>query len=235
MFLKERGAFYTVIQERTLEFADEHFYHMRNKMVKEQIESRGISDSRVLDAIRKVPRHLMVPTISMEDSYEDSPQSIGHSQTISQPFIVAYMTFILQVEPNNRVLEIGTGSGYQTAVLAELSERVYSIEIVKPLLERANDVLAGLHYTNIRTKCDDGYEGWKEHALFDRILLTAAPKTLPEKLIWQLAPGGRMILPLGDREQNLILIQKDSQNRVSKTDLIPVRFVPMTGKILEQI
>ena len=234
MTLLEKSGLVSVILERTLDRADDHFFYLRDKMVKEQIEQRGISDPRVLDAMRKVPRHLMVPNLVMEESYDDHPQPIGYSQTISQPFIVAYMTFILQIEPTSKVLEIGTGSGYQTAVLAELSKFVYSVEIVEPLLERAKSVLDGLQYKNIHTRCGDGYSGWREHSLFDRILVTAAPNKLPEALIQQLAPNGRMVLPIGASKQNLILIYKDANHQVHKTDLIPVRFVPMTGKVQEE-
>jgi protein-L-isoaspartate(D-aspartate) O-methyltransferase len=234
MYFSRRGDLISVILERTLDRADEHFFYLRDKMVKEQIEQRGITDTRVLDAMRKVPRHLMVPGLVMEEAYEDHPQSIGYSQTISQPFIVAYMTLILQVGPTMKVLEIGTGSGYQTAVLAELSKKVYSIEIVKSLGERAKGVLDGLQYKNVTVKCGDGYEGWQEHSLFDRIIVTAAPKKLPEALVQQLAPNGRMVLPIGSSKQNLILISKDSNHKVHKTDLIPVRFVPMTGRVQEE-
>lgn len=211
--------------------SEEYFQHLRDKMVKEQIERQGISDSKVLSIMKKVPRHLMVPGIDPTEAYEDHPQPIGYSQTISQPFIVAYMTCLLKVEPRHKVLEIGTGSGYQTVILAELSEEIYTIEIIKTLYEKAVSLFDSLGYTNIRACLGDGYEGWNEHSPYDRILIAAAPSKVPTKLLSQLAPGGRMILPLGDYEQSLVLINKDLDGKIDIHELIPVRFVPMTGKI----
>lgn len=211
--------------------SEENFQYLRDKMVKEQIERQGISDSKVLNTMKKIPRHLMVPGVNPNEAYEDHPQPIGYSQTISQPFIVAYMTCLLKVEPHHKVLEVGTGSGYQTVILAELSKKVYTIEIIKPLYEKAVSIFDSLGYTNICSRFGDGYEGWSEHSPYHRILIAAAPSKVPTKLLDQLALGGRMILPLGDYEQSLVLVNKDLDGKVSISELIPVRFVPMTGKI----
>ena len=198
-------------------------------MVQEQIEQRGISDLKVLNALRKVPRHEFVPLLSRPLSYADHPLPIGQNQTISQPYIVAYMTEQLRLEGNEKVLEIGTGSGYQAAVLAEISAEVYSIEILCPLLETAKGVLTRLGYKNTTLKCDDGYKGWLEYAPFDAIIVTAAPDHVPAPLVEQLKVGGKMILPVGDNYQELILITKSQKGQVVRR-LLPVRFVPMTGK-----
>ena len=203
----------------------------RERMVSEQIASRGISDVRVLEAMRSVERHLFIPPEFRFSAYGDHPVSIGHGQTISQPFIVAYMTAALQLKGDERVLEIGTGSGYQAAVLAELLPQgaVYSIEIVEELAQEAQKRLQGLGYKNIFVKHGDGYLGWPEHAPFDRIIVTAAPAEIPENLIAQLKVGGRMIVPVGTSSQELRLLTK-VQGGVREEILLPVRFVPMVEK-----
>ncbi|MEW6186512.1 MAG: protein-L-isoaspartate(D-aspartate) O-methyltransferase [Thermodesulfobacteriota bacterium] len=198
----------------------------RQKMVKEQIEARGIKDSGVLDVMRKVERHLFVPSSLQRAAYDDRPLPIGHGQTISQPYIVAFMTDEGRIKPQDRVLEIGTGSGYQAAVLGELAKEVYSIEILKPLADSSRLLLEKLGYKNIRVKWGDGYQGWKEHAPFDAIIVTAAPDAVPEELVKQLKIGGRMIVPIGGFYQELYRIIK-TESGIKKETLLPVRFVPM--------
>jgi protein-L-isoaspartate(D-aspartate) O-methyltransferase len=180
--------------------------------------------------MRKVPRHKFVPDHLRKYAYADEPLPIGEDQTISQPYIVAYMTEKLEIEPGDKVLEIGTGSGYQAAVLAELTDSVFTIEIVDVLARRAEKTLKDLDYENIYVKSGDGYKGWPEHAPFDAIIITAAPTKIPQPLADQLRIGGRMILPLGDFSQDLVLIQKNALGITQQT-LLPVRFVPMTGEI----
>jgi protein-L-isoaspartate(D-aspartate) O-methyltransferase len=203
----------------------------RQSMVERQIRARGITDERVLEAIRRVPRHRLVPPSHRPYSYADQPLPIGHGQTISQPYIVAYMTEQLGLEPSDKVLEIGTGSGYQAAVLAEIVNAVFTVEIVPPLGERAKNDLAALGYKNITVKIDDGYYGWKEHAPFDAIIVTAAAGHIPPPLIEQLKPGGRMIVPLdsGFQVQRLMMISKEPGGTVKTGYLLPVRFVSLTG------
>ena len=201
----------------------------REKMVAEQIEARGVVDERVLEAMRKVPRETFVRKEDLAMAFYDGPLSIGYGQTISQPYIVAYMTEALDIGPEDRVLEIGTGSGYQTAILAELASEVFTIEIVEPLARRAKEILERLGYKNIHFRTGDGSLGWPEEAPFDAIMITAAPPTVPDALVDQLADGGRMIVPVGRYEQYLELIEKKRQ-RVTKRRLIGVRFVPMTGR-----
>lgn len=205
---------------------DEQFSKARSIMVITQIKMRGIKDSNVLAAMQKVERHLFVPQSLQKSSYNDSPLSIGFGQTISQPFIVAYMTQELRLTPHDKILEIGTGSGYQAAILAEIVDEVYTIEIVKELADRSSLQLKKMGYTNITVKHGDGYQGWPEHAPFDAIIVTAAPPKIPTKLIEQLKVGGRMIIPVGSFFQELYLITKNSEG-VVKQELIPVRFVPM--------
>jgi len=197
-----------------------------------QLSENGISDQRVLDAMNIVPRHEFVPSHWNQFSYEDRPLPIGNQQTISQPFIVAYMCQEAHLKPTDKVLEIGTGSGYHAAVVSLLCSEVKSIEIIEELGMRAKHKLEMLRYENIEVKIGDGYEGWPDEAPFDVILLTAAPGKIPSPLIDQLKVGGRMIAPVGNRNQNLILYEKTEQGVISET-LIPVRFVPMTGKALE--
>lgn len=201
----------------------------RDSMVKNQIESRGVKDSLVLKAMRKVPRHLFVSKAYQEEAYADEPLPIGEGQTISQPYIVALMTELLSLKGGEKVLEIGTGSGYQAAVLAEMAKEVYSIEIICPLAERAESTLKELGYRNITIKCADGYQGWKEHSPFDGIVVTAAPDHIPQPLIDQLKTGGRLVIPVGELFQELTLVTK-TEKGIKKENVIPVRFVPMTGE-----
>jgi protein-L-isoaspartate(D-aspartate) O-methyltransferase len=201
----------------------------RKELVNEKLKKAGIKDPLVLAAMLKVPRHELVPRNLRRYAYLDRPLPIGKDQTISQPYIVAYMTEQLKLKGGERVLEIGTGSGYQAAVLAEITKEVYTIEIVKSLGERARRDLTRLGYKNIHFLIGDGYRGWPKKAPFDAIIITAAPDHIPQPLIDQLAVGGRMILPIGNRWQELILVTRDKEG-VKKTKLIGVRFVPMTGE-----
>ena len=202
----------------------------RAAMVMTQIISRGVRDERVLDAMRKVPRERFVREKDLDLAFYDGPLSIGSGQTISQPYIVAYMTEMLAVTEEDRVLEVGTGSGYQTAVLAEVAAEVYSVEIVEELSERAKRILGELGYGNINLRIGDASDGWPDHAPFDAIMVTAAPARIPERLVEQLADGGRMIIPVGIYEQYLRLVTRKG-DEVEQRDLIGVRFVPMTGDI----
>lgn len=201
----------------------------RMAMVERQIAARGVKDVRVLDAMRAVPRHRFVPADMTGLAYEDTPLPIGLGQTISQPYIVAYMTEALKVEPHHRVLEIGTGSGYQAAVLAELAKEVYTIEIVPELARRASATLEQLGYRNVHVRAGDGYAGWPEEAPFARIMVTAAPASIPEPLVQQLAPGGVMVIPVGDRTQWMTIVEKTEKGIVERKT-IPVQFVPFTRK-----
>ena len=200
---------------------------LRNEMVKTQIESRGIKDSATLAALRKVPRHSFVPPNQASNAYEDRPLAIGYGQTISQPYIVGYMTEIIKPKATQKVLEIGTGSGYQAAILAEIVGKVYTIEIVEELGKQATNRLKSLGYKNIEVKTADGYHGWKEHAPFDAIVVTAAAEFIPPPLKEQLKDGGRMIIPVGSpyMTQQLMLIEKTG-NSYRTTSKMPVRFVP---------
>jgi protein-L-isoaspartate(D-aspartate) O-methyltransferase len=195
----------------------------REAMVREQIEARGVKDARVLAAMRKVPRHLFVPDHLVVRAYEDRPLPIGDGQTISQPYIVARMTELAQVKPNSRVLEVGTGSGYQAAILAELAREVYTIEIVPELAKRAGKRLAALGYTNVHVLTGDGWRGWPEHAPFDAIVVTASPDSVPPALQQQLADRARLVIPV--REKLLAITRGGA---IEEHD--PVRFVPMTGE-----
>jgi protein-L-isoaspartate(D-aspartate) O-methyltransferase len=197
-------------------------------MLKQQIENRGVKDPLTLHAMKQVKRHLFVPKHLKWFAYNDTPLPIGHGQTISQPYIVAFMTEAAELKPSDVVLEIGTGSGYQTAVLAEIVEQVYSIEIVRDLGWTARTRLKKLGYENIEVKVDDGYKGWKKYAPFDAIILTAAPSEIPKPLIEQLKVGGRLIAPVGTRWQELIRLRK-TKDGITHESLLPVRFVPMTG------
>jgi protein-L-isoaspartate(D-aspartate) O-methyltransferase len=203
----------------------------RLRMVEAQVEARGVKDARVLDAMRRVPRHRFVPAEIAHLAYHDSALPIGHGQTISQPYIVAYMTEALKVEPHHRVLEIGTGSGYQAAVLSGLVKEVYTIEIVAPLAARARQTLQALGYANVYVREGDGYGGWPEHAPFARIIVTAAPPQIPQPLIDQLATGGVMVVPVGERDstQWMTVIEKKASGIVERRT-IPVAFVPLTRK-----
>jgi protein-L-isoaspartate(D-aspartate) O-methyltransferase len=201
----------------------------RRRMIDDQIRARGITNQAVLDAMRKVPRHAFVPPNLRDAAYEDGPLPIGQGQTISQPYIVAYMTEALGIRPGDHVLEIGTGSGYQAAVLAEIAREVYTIEIVPELADRARQTLAGLGYKNVFVRTGNGYAGWPEKAPFPRIMVTAAPDDIPAALVEQLAPGGAMVLPVGTSFQEMTIVTKTAQGIARKTT-IPVRFVPMVGK-----
>jgi protein-L-isoaspartate(D-aspartate) O-methyltransferase len=195
-------------------------------MVAEQIKARGVRDPRVLEALIRVPRDLFIPDDSRSGAYDDRPIPIGYGQTISQPYIVGYMTEALQVEPSHRVLEIGTGCGYQTAVLAELSGEVYSIERISALGERARRTLESLGYANVHVRVGDGYAGWPEHAPFDRILAAAAPPEIPPALLEQLAGGGILVMPVGVDNQELRVLKKH-EDRLELLSTLAVRFVPM--------
>ena len=198
-------------------------------MVDTQIIAGGITDAKVVAAMRRVPRHRFIPDSEADDAYGDFPLPIGHGQTISQPFIVAYMTQALKLSPGEKVLEIGTGSGYQAAILAELGVRVFSIEIVKPLAQYAKENLLSTGYDTVKVRAGDGYKGWPEESPFDAIILTAAPDHIPTPLLEQLTVGGRLILPVGDYVQNLMLIKR-TETGYERSELLPVRFVPMTGQ-----
>jgi protein-L-isoaspartate(D-aspartate) O-methyltransferase len=200
----------------------------RQHMVETQIKGRGVTDSRVTEVMSSVPRHEFVPENYRTHAYEDHPLPIGYGQTISQPYIVAFMTEQLRPQPTDRVLEIGTGSGYQAAVLSKLVAEVYTIEIVKPLAQRAEMDLRRLNYSNVKVKAGDGYKGWPEHAPFDAIIVTAAPDHVPQPLIDQLKEGGRMIIPVGGREmQQLYLLEKHA-GKLTQRAVLPVNFVPLT-------
>jgi protein-L-isoaspartate(D-aspartate) O-methyltransferase len=203
----------------------------RARMVDTQIVARGVRNPRVLAAMRKVPRHLFVDAAQRAEAYEDHPLPIPGNQTISQPYIVALMTELLELKPTSRVLEIGTGSGYQSAVLAELAKEVYTIEIVPELASLAAKRLTELAYDNVRTREGDGYRGWPEEAPFDAVIVTAAPERIPQPLLDQLAPGGVMVIPVGGFFQELKVFRKSMDGRVTERDILPVRFVPMTGEV----
>ena len=201
-------------------------------MVEEQIIKRGVEDPRVLDVMKVVERHKFVPEKYSESAYKDGPLPIGHGQTISQPFIVAFMTENLKLEPSHKVLEIGTGSGYQAAVLSELCDHVYTIEIVDELANESAERLGRLGFNNITVRSGDGYKGWPEEAPFDRIMVTAAPEEIPELLTEQLAEEGVMVIPVGKQYeiQYLWVITKEADGSIKKEKILPVRFVPMIFK-----
>jgi protein-L-isoaspartate(D-aspartate) O-methyltransferase len=202
----------------------------RERMIREQIEARGMRDPKVLAALRKVNRHWFVPEAYRKLSYQDHPLSIGHGQTISQPYIVALMTELLEVERNHRVLEIGTGSGYQAAVLSQLAGEVYSIEVVEELAKSSSKLLHSQGCRNVTVRYGDGYAGWPEKAPFDRIVLTAAPPEIPSALLEQLKPGGKLVAPVGRADQELVVVEKDRSGKLSRRPVIPVRFGPMIKK-----
>ncbi len=206
----------------------------RLHMVSRQIEARDVRDPRVLDAMRKVPRHLFVPEAERRFAYQDRPLPIGHRQTISQPYIVALMTELANVKPGDRVLEVGTGSGYQAAVLAEMGVQVFSIEIVEPLATRAKKTLDALGYAKrVEVRHGDGYAGWPAHAPFDAIVVTAAPPKIPEPLKQQLKVGAHLVIPVGDYFQRLRVVTRTKKGFRDRS-VAPVRFVPMTGKAQER-
>ena len=201
----------------------------RDRMVDQQIAARGVKDQAVLAAMRKVPRHLFLANPNAPMAYWDGPLPIGYGQTITQPYLVAVMTEALGLRGSDKVLEIGTGSGYQAAVLAEIAREAFTIEIVKPLAERAAVTLRELGYTNVQVRAGDGYQGWSERAPFNAIIITAAPDHIPQPLLDQLAVGGRLLLPMGKKfAQSLTLIRR-TETGFERTTLLPVAFVPMTG------
>ena len=204
----------------------------RERMVTEQLAGRGVKDERVLAAMRRVPRHELVPEQQRAHAYEDRPLRIGLGQTISQPYVVAAMSEAVALKGGEKVLEVGTGSGYQAAVLAELGASVYTIEIEPELAERARQDLERLGYQNVHVRAGDGYRGWPEEAPFDAIVVTAAPDHVPPALLEQLAVGGRMVLPVGNFYQELLLLRKD-EDGVHRRSLMGVRFVPMRGEVEE--
>jgi protein-L-isoaspartate(D-aspartate) O-methyltransferase len=208
---------------------EERFASLRAAMVDRQIAGRDVRDPRVLAAMRRVPRHRFVPAAWVAEAYEDHPLPIGEGQTISQPYIVALMTELLALRGGERVLEVGTGSGYQAAVLAEVAGEVFSIEIVEPLARRAAATLAELGYGKVHVRAGDGYRGWPEAAPFDAVIVTAAPDHVPQPLIDQLKVGGRLVIPVGTYSQELLVITKTPQGTETRS-AIPVRFVPMTGE-----
>ena len=204
------------------------FSSLREKMVEVQIAGRGIKNAKVLDAMGKVPRHFFVPEELRDSAYADGPLPIGEGQTISQPYIVAYMTEILELRGAERVLEVGTGSGYQSAVLAEIVKDVFTIEVVAALSQRAQEVLKSLGYVNIQFKIGDGTRGWKDFAPYEAIMVTAAPGSVPKVLQEQLQVGGRMIIPIGVDYQELVLVRREEKT-FKETRLLPVRFVPLVS------
>jgi protein-L-isoaspartate(D-aspartate) O-methyltransferase len=201
----------------------------RQQMVETQIRDRGVRDPRVLAAVGKVPRHRFVQPGDESSAYGDHPIAIGSGQTISQPYIVAYMTEALDLQPGDRVLEIGTGSGYQAAILGELVREVYTIEIVPELAARATRLLADLKYVNVHVREGDGYLGWQEHAPFDAVIVTAAPDHIPQPLVDQLKIGGRLVVPVGREEQDLLVLTRTSDG-LREDARLPVRFVPLTRR-----
>jgi protein-L-isoaspartate(D-aspartate) O-methyltransferase len=202
----------------------------RECMVESQLRSRDITDERTLKAMARVPRHAFVPERHRDRAYDDTPLPIPHGQTISQPYIVALMTQLAQLGPDSRVLDVGTGSGYQAAVLAEIVDHVYSIEIVRDLADEGSKRLTSLGYDNVDVRCGDGYRGWPEKAPFDAIIVAAAPDHVPQSLIDQLAVGGRLIVPVGRLYQELLVIEKGSDRSTRRRSVAPVAFVPMTGE-----
>ena len=216
----------TVENESDQGFWEDFWDNQRQQMVEQDIKRRGVKNTPLLAALAKVPRHLFVLPEWSELAYQDRPLPIGHNQTISQPYIVAAMTEAAEISPQDKVLEIGTGSGYQTAILAELAKEVYTIEIIPSLAEKARHLLKKLGYTNINSKIGDGYAGWLEYAPYDAILVTAAPPTIPFKLKEQLAINGRMVIPVGKGKQELLRLRKTPQKLIVES-MFPVRFVPL--------
>jgi len=207
----------------------DHWREERQRLVAEELVPQGITDSLTLAAMRAVPRHEFVPEDQRAWAYVDTPLPIGHGQTISQPAVVAFMTQVIRPRPGLRVLEVGTGSGYQAAVLAETGARVWTIEIFRALADEARARLRRLGYRSVQVRHGDGYAGWPDVAPFDAIVVTAGADSIPPPLIRQLAPGGRLVMPVGDpwADQRLILLEKDSSGRIASSDLLPVRFVPL--------
>ena len=227
-----------VNQQDTIEWYRPRFmerHDEREEMVNKDIAKSPydpVTDKRVLDAMKEVPRHKFVPGYQLANAYRNHPLSIGSGQTISQPLIVAHMTELLEIEPGDKILEIGTGSGYQAAVLSELTPHVFTVEIIEKLALRAKKVLNDLGYKTIKVKTGDGYFGWEEFAPYDGIIVTCAPEEIPAPLIDQLRPGGRIVIPVGKEGwiQNLVVVMKSKNGKISEKKLYGVRFVPMTGK-----
>ncbi len=209
---------------------DARYRARREEMVRTDLAGRDITDPRVLEAMRKVPRQLFVPREIAGSAYQDAPLPIGHDQTISQPYIVALMTQLARAAPGKKALDVGTGSGYQAAILAEICGHVYSVEILCDLAAEAEKRLAQLGYGNVTTRCGDGYAGWEAAAPFDLIIVAAAPQDIPEPLVRQLAPGGRLVIPVGGTSQELLVIEKGPDGTLSRWSAGGVRFVPMTGE-----
>jgi protein-L-isoaspartate(D-aspartate) O-methyltransferase len=214
------------------EFNERSFTAMRKEMVDKQIVRRGVRDRDVIQAMMSVPRHQFVPEKKVSMAYDDTPLPIGYGQTISQPYIVAYMTEILNLDEESMVLEIGTGSGYQAAILSSIVKEVYTIEIIPELAESASLRLEKIGYKNVSVKSGDGYYGWPEHMPFDAIIVTAAAGHIPPPLLKQLKKGGRMVIPVGGHfmVQSLVLVEKDKVGGITTRNLMSVRFVPLTGK-----
>ena len=227
--MKWIGSLAFLLALATEAFPQDTYREERANMVKYQIENRGVSDKATLAAMRNVQRHLFVPESYRRQAYNDGPLPIGYGQTISQPYIVACMTEVIEPKSGFKVLEIGTGSGYQAAVLAEIVDEVYTVEIVKELGEQAKSRLKKLGYSNIQVKAGDGYYGWEEHGPYDAIIVTAATEYIPPPLVKQLKPGGKMVIPVGSPflVQTLMLVEKTG-NKIKTTSLFPVRFVPFT-------
>ncbi len=226
-------------RESSEEYKDVHSFgreNERERMVKTQIEARDVDNVEVLEAMRNVPRHLFVPEENRGAAYRDTPLPIGHGQTISQPYIVAYMTEMLDLRRGDKVLEVGTGSGYQAAVLGEITKNVYTIEIIEPLADQARERFKKAGYDFIRVRTGDGYYGWEEYGPFDAIIVTAAAGHVPPPLIRQLKPGGKIVIPVGGvyQVQTLMLITKKEDGSVQTEQLMPVRFVPMTGQVQKE-
>lgn len=209
------------------------YLNKRKQMVDEQIVARNIKDDNLIQAMLRVPRHIFVPEKYREFAYDDGPLPIGHDQTISQPYIVALMTELLKLKKGEKVLEIGTGSGYQAAILCEMGCEVYTVEIIEPLGRHAKKILDSAGYDKINCKIGDGYKGWKEYAPFDKIIVTAAPPKIPEPLEDQLIMDGKMVMPVENDHQYLKLIRK-TKDRMLVKDIAPVMFVPMTGEVQEK-
>jgi protein-L-isoaspartate(D-aspartate) O-methyltransferase len=223
-------------QNKNIKSKNDPYFNLRRNMVKNQIQARGITDKKVLDAMLKVPRHLFVPEAVRDEAYEDYPLSIGEGQTISQPYIVGIMTELASIKGDEKVLEIGTGSGYQAAVLSLLCKEVYIIEIVENLAKTAEKRLKDLEYNNVHVRFGDGYLGWTEAQPFDVIIITCAPPYLPDSLVRQIKEGGKIIAPMGEEYATQILtVFEKKDGNLKKTEHEPVRFVPMKGKIEQNL
>ncbi|MFT5749795.1 MAG: protein-L-isoaspartate(D-aspartate) O-methyltransferase [Ancylomarina sp.] len=215
------------VQNKGLRAQDMNFKELRYQMVKEQVAARGIKEKPVIKAMRKVERHLFVPNQFRHLAYSDSPLPIGFGQTISQPYIVGVMTQLLDINSKSKVLEIGTGSGYQAAILGEICKEVYSIEIVEGLALKAKSTIESLNYDNLFLKWGDGYIGWKEHAPYDAIIVTCSPRKIPQALIDQLDEDGSLVIPIGEKNIKSLVLLKKIDGELVRTDVVPVRFVPM--------